>query len=380
MNFFSTRALFVFSIFITQIFWAHGAVYEIMSYNVQNLFDTYHDPGKNDWTFLPQKKKREMKACSRLQNFRRKKKCLKVDWNHKKLQLKLNQIKKVVLKKEKEKGKAKLPHFLALSEVENKEVVSLLAQSLGYREFQLSHGPDKRGIDLALLYNPSPTLVFQNKREHFIQGKYFKKNPTRPILEVEFKIGPKAQESLTLFINHWPSQHHPSQARFEVAKTLFQRIDQIMTHNPRQLVIATGDFNTLPNDYPHPFKGLLLKNKKLIDVHEAFEQSPLISSRQKMRLPPGTYFYTKDLRWELLDRIFVSPHLQDGKGSEIDLSSYQIYAPSFLTGVYEHNEKQSPLFGSRFVGIPKKYNLNTTHPKRQGYSDHFPLILKIKTK
>ncbi len=355
------------------IFSASASTYEFMSYNVQNLFDSVHDKGKNDWAFLPKGAKGKEKACAKIgiQHYRNS--CFKTDWTETKLKVKLSQIKQAILGK-----RAVLPHFLGLSEVENSRVVSLLAKELGYKEFRMTKGPDKRGIDLALLYNPSSELAFETMREHEVLGDYFKKKPTRSILEVEFKVGIKKKQRLTVFVNHWPSLGNPTKARLRAARVLKRRVDQILAYDSKHLLVAMGDFNTIPEDFPHPFKTILTKRGGLWDVHEAFMSSQKISKSKKQSLPPGSFFYGKKFAWNLLDRIFISRNLLDGKGAEVDLQSYQIYAPSFLTDVYEYSEKASPVFGSRVVGVPKRYNHNASDPKKAGYSDHFPIVVKIK--
>lgn len=347
--------------------------YELMGYNVQNLFDSVHDQGKNDGTFLPKKAKKKKKLCASVGKKHYRRACFKTDWNEAKVKIKLAQIKKVIFQERKRR-----PDFLALSEVENVLILSRLARELGHRDFKMSEGPDKRGIDLALLYNSSPDIVFKAMREHQVKGPYFKLRPTRNILEVEFRIGKKKQRPFTIFINHWPSLSHPSQARLAAAKVLKERVDQISLHNPKHLVVAIGDFNTIPEDFPHPLRTVLMAGPGgLVDIHETFMNHPKIHWRRKKALPPGSYFFIRGFRWNLLDRILISPNLLDGKEAEIDLASYQIYAPDFLTDVYEYNRKSHFLFGSRVVGIPKKYNNHARTPRKAGYSDHFPIIVKI---
>ncbi|MBN1575236.1 MAG: hypothetical protein JW913_01695 [Chitinispirillaceae bacterium] len=48
--------------------------------------------------------------------------------------------------------------------------------------------------------------------------------PTRAILEAQFDIDGRP---LTLFVNHWPSKHHPESYRMAAAKTLISRLAQL---------------------------------------------------------------------------------------------------------------------------------------------------------
>ena len=354
---------------------AEGRVYEFINYNVQNLFDHLHDPGKNDWEFLPLQTKGKREACSKIKHSRYRTTCLKTDWTETKVEIKISKIKDALLRKRK-----KLPDFLALSEVENPSVVAQLARELGYRSFQMTESPDRRGIDVALLYNSSPDLIFESVREHKLRsGGYFDKYPTRNILEVQFRVGSQAKKPLVVFVNHWPSLSHPSSARLAVASLLKNRIDDLLSTSPDLPVVVLGDFNTNAHDYPHPFKTILLEGGDLFDVHEAFLKSPLIGSQRKETLPLGSFFYVRKMQWELLDRIFVSRNLLDGKwDKEVILTSYEIYAPPFMSDIYQYNDPSYPFFGSRIVGIPNRYRHASTHARDVGYSDHFPTIIKIK--
>ena len=115
------------------------SVYAVGFYNLENLFDTCHDVGHNDYEYLPdgQNKWTGMKYTNKLRNMAR------------------------VLS---EMGTDMLPMsvgcaFIGVSEVENARCLTdLCAQEpLAARNMQFCHieGPDQRGVDCALLYNPS---------------------------------------------------------------------------------------------------------------------------------------------------------------------------------------------------------------------------------
>ncbi|MDO9181524.1 MAG: hypothetical protein Q7U04_03905, partial [Bacteriovorax sp.] len=158
---------------------------QFMSYNVENLFDTKHDVinhmDKLDWTFLPKGSPGKKEACLGEKNKHHQKECLATDWTEEKLQLKLSQIKEVVT------SERSLPDFLGLVEVENEKVVGQLAKKLGYENFEITQSPDKRGIDVALLYRKSKDIKKIAKIEHDVPVDY----PTRNILEVQFLIAQK---------------------------------------------------------------------------------------------------------------------------------------------------------------------------------------------
>ena len=107
--------------------------YKIMFYNVENLFDTYNDSLINDEEFLP--------TGDRF-------------WNNHKYYSKLNNIYKVIVAV----GGWNPPAIIGLCEIENRTVLEDLISNtplsrIGYKIVHYE-SPDRRGIDVALLYRP----------------------------------------------------------------------------------------------------------------------------------------------------------------------------------------------------------------------------------
>lgn len=111
-------------------------VYSVGFYNLENLFDTIHDPGKNDYEFLPDgtNKWGTLKYTNKLKN----------------MATVLNEM-----------GTDVLPVGMAavgVSEIENSRVLRDLVEHeiIAPRGWDFVHieGPDRRGVDCALLYNP----------------------------------------------------------------------------------------------------------------------------------------------------------------------------------------------------------------------------------
>lgn len=343
---------------------------EIMVYNVENLFDAVHtlENGveKEDWTFLPKDTPGKSAACKKISYWRYRQECFETDWNEKLVHLKLDQIAEVLTR-----GRD-LPDILTLVEVEGPNVIGLLAKRLGYKSYHVSQSPDTRGIDLAILFSPSKNIQFVSKREHVVKND----RPTRNIFEVEMKLGGKP---VHLFINHWPSQGAPSEARVNAAEVLSKRIREIKKKSPARSIISLGDFNTIPSDYPHPFHTVIMKDGFLRDLHTLYKKDKKIDYKIKNRMPPGTYFYSREMAWNVLDRIFVDDTLLDGKGMDVVLESYEIYAPKFITTTYEYDGKSGGYFqGSKVKRVPRRYDHKAMSPGKAGYSDHFPVSVKIK--
>tara|TARA_R110000868_G_scaffold42681_5_gene144047 strand:+ start:4593 stop:5729 length:1137 start_codon:yes stop_codon:yes gene_type:complete len=342
---------------------------EVMAWNVENLFDTKHDEGKNDWTFVAAKTPGKNDACAKVSYKRYRDECFETDWNDEKLETKLNQIKEVLTR-----DRSALPDVLALSEIENENVISILAKKLGYTAFAVSDSPDERGVDLAILWN-EVKLKKVAKREHVIKSKALEGRFTRNILEVEFVVAGK--HPLTVFVNHWPSQGNKNETRIDAAKVMMDRVKQIQKKNSKMAILATGDFNVIDTNRPDPFFSVVEKGG-LSDVHSLYMESKDVDYRVKVTYPLGTYFYGKKMQWNLLDRFFVSKNLVAKSGLRAEITSYQIYAPKFITDTYEYTYKTDHHAGSHVTGIPKRYEHNTSRSSKAGYSDHFPIILKLK--
>lgn len=348
----------------------------LMTYNVENLFDTKHDKGKRDWEYLPKEFVGKEKECKKIRKKRYRNNCLKSDWTHKRLQLKLSQIKRVIFSNGGEK-----PEFLALQEVENENVISLLAKELGYSDMIVSQSPDKRGIDLAILYSESSSLKKVGVFEHELKDGYFKRRPSRNILEGHFLINGKYD--LAIYVNHWPSQGNPTRARVSAANKLKFLIEKRLKEKPTGAILAVGDFNILPYENPHPVNNIFLSLKSMKDVHELFMNNSSISQKEKNKIPLGTYFYPPKREWNRFDRIFVNKNLikeEKKKGLFLDLAKYKIYNPDFITTSLKLRKKYSGDGSSVVRGVPFRYNFLADKSDRAGFSDHFPVFVKLKVK
>lgn len=347
---------------------------EIMVYNVENLFDAQHDQGKNDFTFLPKKFPGKLNECKKINYHKYRKECESLDWNNEKVLLKLNQIKKVVDEAMKDRNKSQLPDIFALVEIENAKVVSELSKKLGYQDFVVSDSPDKRGVDLALLYN-SKKMKLIKKEEIVLKDKYFEKKPTRNILVVQLKVDGK--HDLFVMINHWPSLGNPTFTRLVAAKAVAEKIKSIKAKNKDANVLVVGDFNTIPENHPHPFHTHLFAENLLMDLHTKYKDDRKIPWHVKNKMPLGTYFYARGMSWNLLDRIFFDQNLADKKGMSLDHQTYEIFSRPFLTTSYLYQKDGEYLTGSQVNNIPKRYDHKKTVPKEQGFSDHFPILVKL---
>jgi endonuclease/exonuclease/phosphatase family metal-dependent hydrolase len=356
---------------------AQSGSFHVMVYNVENLFDAQHDEGKNDFTYLSKKFPTKESECNKIGYKRYRRECLRLDWTADKVDFKLSQVEKVIRAFQKSHSKEKTPPaVLGLVEVENENVVSKLAKKLNYKKFVVTNSPDKRGVDVALLINEDKKLKYVSHKEHLLKDEYFKSKPTRNILEVKLRVGGKYD--LYVFVNHWPSLGNPTSTRLVAAKTVQERIKSLKKENKLNHFLVMGDFNTIPENHPHPFHTHLLKDNLLYDTHATFMKDRKVSWNKKNATPPGSYFYARKMQWNLLDRIFYDGNLKDNSSLEIVPSSYRIFSAPFMTTSYIYQQKGDYLAGSQVQNIPNRYKHNESDNTKQGYSDHFPVSVQLQ--
>ena len=149
-------------------------------YNVENLFDTRDDPGKDDAAFLPDGD---------------------YAWTPDKYAKKLANVAHVIASMARENGR--FHAVLGLAEVENAAVLKeLIAQEeiagAGYRYIHYE-SPDDRGIDVALLYRPALVKILESKPLKLDRRR------TRSTLMVRAEI---AGEPFAFYVAHLPSRQN----------------------------------------------------------------------------------------------------------------------------------------------------------------------------
>lgn len=349
---------------------ADAKMLQIMSYNVENLFDTKHDvvngKDKNDWTLLPKEAPGKKDACKAEKNKFRRNECFDTDWTEEKVEVRLSLIADVITKERKE-----LPDFLGLVEVENADIVGRLGKKLGLENLEITESPDNRGVDVALLFKSSPEIKKISRAEHVVPVDY----ATRNILEVEFLIN--GSYPLTIFVNHWPSLANPDSWRIKAAEVLSNRVKEILAKNPQMNIIAMGDFNTIDENSPHPFKTVLYKDNLFSSVAEEFKADPRISADLKKKMSPGTYYYSPKDQWNMLDHFFVNANLKDGKDLEVKLSTFEIYSPKFIVKELSKFDGNPEEGNRKIIFTPKRFNADESTKEKMGYSDHFPIVVNL---
>ena len=292
--------------------------------NCENLFDYRHDEGKDDTEYLPEATRH---------------------WTKKRYWRKLNNIAQSLLSCS-EDG---IPDLIALCEVENDSVLNdltkrSLLRNAGY-EYLMTSSPDLRGIDVALLYSPFTFSPISSYPLRVTPVENMR--PTRDIL---YTCGQTVSgDTLHVFVVHMPSrfggERYSRPFRQAAANRLCQSIDSIQAVTSEPKILITGDFNDgddsliLQQIEQHGIRNLTKEASAPKDIH-------------------GTYRYKG--QWESIDHILGSPYIYN------KVETAFIHAPHFLLEV-------EPLYGG--LKPRRTYNGMRYQP---GYSDHLPLVVKIK--
>jgi len=318
------------------------ALYGVGFYNLENLFDTCHDEGHNDYQFLPSGSYK---------------------WTGLKYSHKLRNLARVLS----EMGTDKLPGIgcaiIGVSEVENAKCLADLCdqEPLKARNFQFVHieGPDRRGVDCALLYNPRFFTVSDVKLVPYVQE--LEKDSTfytRGFLTVS---GMLAGEHVAVIVNHLPSRFSDSFYRESGGRQIRAVKDSLLREDPNMKVFIMGDMNDDPKDTSmSKALGAMRKQK---DVEPGGLWNPWWDT-----LENGTGTLVYDGKWNLFDQIILShslldPHKKKDYGT-LKYFAHQIFRRDYLfqkEGKYKGGSLRTHAGG---VWL-------------DGYSDHFPTVVYV---
>ena len=313
---------------------------KIMTYNVENLFDTQHDSLKNDTEFLPNSE---------------------LHWTNKRFYDKLHEVMQVIVGL----GDNELPLLVGLCEVENDFVLKAMTQfdpynQLGY-DYVHYESPDARGIDVALLYQkdkftplasrPIPVYLPNGQR-----GR-----------DLLYTCGALTDSTLLHVIQvHFPSRREGALAsepnRVAVAKAVRKAVEEIQMVDSQAGIVIMGDFNDNPSDKVPtttlaalPYTSGSFEDLKLYNL--CWDGYPF-ENREI-----GSYFH--DGEWDMLDQIIVSGALLNGNLSVRIMPEAEVYHPKWIS-------KRDKRTGEM---VPKRTYVGPFY--QGGVSDHFPVFIEI---
>lgn len=309
----------------------------VMFYNLENLFDIYDDTLKNDESFLPEGDHH---------------------WGSYKYYQKSNNLGKTILAV----GGWEGVELVGLCEVENLKVLKDLTQKTALKETNYSilhkESPDKRGIDVALLYRADKIRIDTVQYIKVFLGK--DQRPTRDILYATIRTQNEAQ--LHVFVNHWPSRYggqmKSDPKRKAAARVVRGYVDSILTVHPNANILLMGDFNDEPD------------NESIHDVLRARSDSTFSDSTELYNVMShfhgnhGTHKYQGS--WGVLDQFMVTKWLFQGQNLLKVKEGPLVFRAPFLMTKETKYPGMKPF--RTYVGF--KYS--------GGYSDHLPIFIDLQ--
>ncbi len=306
----------------------------IAFYNVENFFDTLDNPHKIDNDFTPEGK---------------------YHYGQRVYEQKLHNIATVV--QSMDNGKS--PAIIGLAEVENATVLRDLARQPELRRSAYKYvwydGPDIRGINVALMYNPDYFHMLGSQPLNVDLSSIQKRSLTRDVLYVR---GVLAGDTVHILVNHWPSRRggvaKSNPKRAIAARVNKAVVDGILEQNPNARIIVMGDFNDNPDD------------PSLTKVLQSSGKVP--ASRSHKLYNPFAKLYSDGLGtevyrhvWNLFDQIIISSGMLQ-TDSKLKFESANIYKPKFIQETYKGHvgEPHRSFKGSHWI---------------KGYSDHYPVVI-----
>ncbi len=323
-------------------------------YNLENLFDTYHDEGKNDYEYLPEGANQ---------------------WTEAKYRKKLHNMAEVIRAM---KDDNKVWHtILGVSEIENRNVLEelVIQPEIAEATYQIVHydGPDRRGVDCALFYRPDQFTLLESRSIPFTFDSSdikFSMTPeeqanfrTRDILEVRGTI---ADEMFAFYVTHLPSRvgGKSGDLRSRGAEIIYENAMAMMEKYPGIKIVVMGDMNDNPTDES---MATYLHGKERIDeMGQSDFFNPFLSM---IKAGFGSLAYQGV--WSIFDIIMVNSNLANAPKGTFEIQPIvkkKFYGRVFQKPFMTQQEGQ-------YKGTPKRTMSNGAFIN--GYSDHYPTYIVI---
>jgi len=275
-------------------------------------------------------------------------------WTRRRFYTKCNAIAKSIMWIASQEGK--FPEVIGLAEVENSFALKRLIRSTSLQklDYEVVHfdSPDRRGIDVALLYRTSTLELTSSKPCHLYapqadidtSAANARGQPallhTRDILLATFRDA--SGEEIAVLVNHHPSKYGGSErsdARRRIAVERLRELCDSLLAGGIDRIAAVGDFNDTPDN----------------PLYTLLDGSMVNLSLPLWRAGRGSIRF--EGKWELIDLCFVSKPLADDAMAEV-LSIPFLMVPDRSGGMKPLRTYSGP----RYLG---------------GVSDHCPIILKL---
>lgn len=308
----------------------------VMFCNAENLFDPENDPLKNDDDYTPEGD---------------------YHWTRSRYRDKMDALSKVIVSADEQMA----PALVGLSEVENSTVLTDLTahsalREVGYR-FVMTDSPDRRGIDVALMYRSSLFRLIAHESLG-VNLREVGGGATRDVLHVTGMI--ENHDTLDVYVCHWPSRYggtdETERLRMGAAKVVRESVDSVLAVRRKPYVIIMGDLNEGPDD---------AAVRDVLKAH-AYASGKNLSDGELVTLmdplPDGSYKYQGV--WDKYDQFVVSASLMNGLGCT-QLIDAAIMNHGFL------------LTDDDSYGGVKPFRTYNGRRYQGGYSDHLPVKMVL---
>ncbi len=331
-----------------------GQNYVIGFYNLENLFDIYDDPVKNDQEFTPEGKNH---------------------WTQAKYEKKLHNLATVI--RAMADNNKRWHTILGISEIENRLVIEDLVSQpeIAGANYQIVHydGPDRRGVDVALLYKPEQFTLLDSESIPFdfnsdidfsdTDTAYFK---TRDILMVHGEI---AGEEFAFYVAHLPSRvgGKGGNLRGRGAEIIYNHSREMERRHPGIKIVVMGDMNDNPTD--ESMAGYLHGRESIGEVTPEDFYSPYISM---LKAGYGSLCYQGV--WSIYDLQLVNYNLACAPDGGLKIQPVTKNHGKEYYGVVFKRPWMTTQKG-QYKGYPFRTFSNGSFIG--GYSDHYPTYIVI---
>lgn len=309
-------------------------------YNLENLFDTINDPSlivNNEFTPGAPKQ-----------------------WTHQRYHEKLSNMAYVISQIAIDVTPDG-PCLLGVSEIENRSVLEdlVLKADIKDRDYHIVHydSPDRRGVDVALLYQPKYFKVLNTASHTLIREEDTSWRSRDQLVVTGLLLG----EEVSVIVNHWPSRSGGEKAsrpkRNAAGKLSRYIVDSLLAINPDAKIFVMGDLNDDPIN-PSVLEYLRAKGKE-----KNLEEGDLFNPYYKLYKDGIGSLAYRDT-WNLFDMVIVSQGLLGKPSSDFKFYKAKVFNKNWL------KQKEG-----KYKGYP--YRTFSGSLYLGGYSDHFPVYVFV---
>lgn len=311
--------------------------HNIMFWNVENAFWPEDDPNRDDEDFTPEGSRH---------------------WTFGRLRHKLLQLTRVILAA----GNGKCPMLVGLAEVEGDSVLNYWTKHTPlwdqHYEYIVSNSNDVRGIQTALLYEPTDFKLITASSYHVALPS--DSRPTRDILLASGRL--ISGDTLDVLVCHLPSQlggaRQSRPSRDAAHRTLLHVVDSLRSARKFSNIVVMGDMNEAPSSrhcwWNNELCNLMLPLQKALSHHPSFY---------------GSHKYQG--KWSFLDQFLVNSslaatmHTDSLQRVSLRISNPRSFSLPFMMiedDTHLGHRPQRSYYGYQYEG---------------GYSDHLPILLDL---